>query len=753
LAFLAAVVLCAGPALGDTPEWDDQFGRNATGAPGLDRVLDVVMYNGTPHAVGKEIWDQFRRTIYEWDGATWIPHPLPDGYQSMRNLCVMGGEIYMGANCVGGNCVQVGKWNGSSFSIVGLADGSVHDVVTDGTNLYVSGNFTEIGGVPARRVAMWNGSAWSEVGGGADDYVGHLFVDGTDLYISGWFDEVGGLPNSGIAKWDGASWDSLGTWPANFGAADPIIKFNGDIYTGTHQDSIGRWDGSTWELFPTPGWLTAAAVYDGYMYFGMQRTGYWMLKWDGTGEPSEYYDFEGYIYTMRPANDRLYVGGLFEMVGGWEISGVAEWFGESFLVNGCTDDVEDIVVGPDGLYAGGQFLHAGATDANYIGRWDGTRWSPLGDGMSGAVNAVYSDGSDVYAGGNFVTADSVATNRIARWDGSQWHALGTGLNSFVYEVAGSGGDVYAGGLFTSAGGAPANRIARWDGSNWHALGTGTNATVRSILIDGADVYAGGDFNTAGGVTVKKVARWDGSQWHALGSGLSGGAFDMAMRDGKLYVGGNFATAGGVTVNRLGVWDGAAWSDVGGGFGGSVYSLAFVGGDLYAGGQFTKSTTSGTAKNIAVWDGVEWSRLDVGTDGRVTTLCVASDGLYAGGQFMNAGGGLSEHFGRWTVEVPTGVAAARLLRGFVLEPNAPNPFNPSTTIRYTLERPEVVTLAVYDVTGRLVRTLERAERRVAGDHSVVWDGRDNRGRAVASGVYFYRLNAGRSSESRKMTLLK
>ena len=86
-------------------------------------------------------------------------------------------------------------------------------------------------------------------------------------------------------------------------------------------------------------------------------------------------------------------------------------------------------------------------------------------------------------------------------------------------------------------------------------------------------------------------------------------------------------------------------------------------------------------------------------------------------------------------------------------NFPNPFNPSTAIRYAVpETGARVTLTVYDLSGRLVRTLID-EDRAAGEHSVVWFGRDDRGNELASGVYFYRVRIGGYSAERKMLLLK
>jgi hypothetical protein len=86
-------------------------------------------------------------------------------------------------------------------------------------------------------------------------------------------------------------------------------------------------------------------------------------------------------------------------------------------------------------------------------------------------------------------------------------------------------------------------------------------------------------------------------------------------------------------------------------------------------------------------------------------------------------------------------------------NYPNPFNPTTIIRYALPEPAAVTLEVFDVAGRLVQTLVRGKKRPAGVFEAEWNGTDSAGRPVSSGVYFYRLHAGTESLTRKAVLLK
>jgi hypothetical protein len=88
----------------------------------------------------------------------------------------------------------------------------------------------------------------------------------------------------------------------------------------------------------------------------------------------------------------------------------------------------------------------------------------------------------------------------------------------------------------------------------------------------------------------------------------------------------------------------------------------------------------------------------------------------------------------------------------LAPNQPNPFNPSTTLRFALPAAGRARLSVYDATGRRVAVLVEGEL-AAGWHQAVWDGRDASGHALASGVYLARLEAGSEVRARKLLLLK
>ena len=90
--------------------------------------------------------------------------------------------------------------------------------------------------------------------------------------------------------------------------------------------------------------------------------------------------------------------------------------------------------------------------------------------------------------------------------------------------------------------------------------------------------------------------------------------------------------------------------------------------------------------------------------------------------------------------------------FALRPNFPNPFNPETWIRFDLPVRSRVCLRVFDVAGRPVRTLLEADL-PAASHEIRWDGRDDTGRPVASGSYFYRLATEQRTATGKMILAK
>jgi len=140
-------------------------------------------------------------------------------------------------------------------------------------------------------------------------------------------------------------------------------------------------------------------------------------------------------------------------------------------------------------------------------------------------------------------------------------------------------------------------------------------------------------------------------------------------------------------------------------------------------------------SIFHWDGAAWQAVetDVNRAARKLTAHVHELGIYQ-------------------VRLDPAIGALRGPACFALHPNYPNPFNPATVIMFDVPVRTEVSLKVFNVRGQLVNTLI-SEELPPGTHHVRWNGTNNDGRPVASGVYFYRMDAEDYQKTQKMILLK
>lgn len=366
-----------------------------------------------------------------------------------------------------------------------------------------------------------------------------------------------------------------------------------------------------------------------------------------------------------------------------------------FIPNGVNGQVYALAVQGSNIYVGGKFNMAGDTPAPNVAKWDGKNWSALSNGLDGPVYALaWGRDNVLYAGGNFSRVCSsadcssvgVQANHVAAWNGSTWSPLGNGVDGDVYAlVLDTSSNLYIGGNFTSICAAPdcatgtsANNIARWnqDSKTWLQLVTevapnGVNATVRALAWESAPrnlLYVGGDFTAAGNVTANRVVRWDPSarSWASFNYGLSGlvRALDWDGTRRYLYAGGDFVSACGdptcgspIMLNYIARWDGTTWSALEDGVNGPVYALAQDSRhDLYAGGDF--SGAGNTAVNrVAKWSWFaisgSWSALGGGSDSRVTALAVGGGSTYAAGAFSVGKDAMAAGIGKWTSRTDTG----------------------------------------------------------------------------------------------------
>ena len=113
-----------------------------------------------------------------------------------------------------------------------------------------------------------------------------------------------------------------------------------------------------------------------------------------------------------------------------------------------------------------------------------------------------------------------------------------------------------------------------------------------------------------------------------------------------------------------------------------------------------------------------------------------------------------HEASWTVGSDSFLLDNEIVEpiSFSLADNYPNPFNPSTTIEYSIAEPSFVNLSIFDASGRLVKALV-SESKVADNYSISWDGTNDSGVSVSAGMYLYKIDAGNFVETKKMLLVK
>jgi len=201
------------------------------------------------------------------------------------------------------------------------------------------------------------------------------------------------------------------------------------------------------------------------------------------------------------------------------------------------------------LYAGGNFWEAGGEAANFVAQWNGTKWSPMGDGTNNIVHVLLAPSAggfkDLYAGGDFSQAGGKDVNHIASWNGSTWSDLDGGMNegASVYAMTmyddGQGDALYVGGFFNKAGSKSANNIAKWDGDAWSKLRGGVEFEVRGLAVLNDVLYVAG-------IGQGSMAAWDGvnAKWLEYKSEVYGEIFALAQFNDKTEVGKALYVAGG-----------------------------------------------------------------------------------------------------------------------------------------------------------------------------------------------------------------
>jgi ligand-binding sensor domain-containing protein len=313
---------------------------------------------------------------------------------------------------------------------------------------------------------------------------------------------------------------------------------------------------------------------------------------------------------------------------------------------------------------------------------------------------------------------STNTNPLhARW--IQTYGFYDGVHTFAV----SGTNLFAGtegGVFLSTN----------NGASWSAVNTGLNNTnVRALAVYGTNLFAG----TYGGGVFRSTN--NGTNWYVVNTGLIFTQVQALAVSGTNLFAGTYI--GGVFLfdnNSL------RWTPVNNGLTDTyVYALAVSGTNLFAGtytGVF-HSTNNGTS----------WTSGSIGlTDPYVNALAISGTNLIAGtgsgGIFLSTNNGSS-----WTEVIKTALTVEGLSTNlpikYSLEQNFPNPFNPETTISFSLPLKSFVSLKVFDALGREVSVV-LSEELPAGKYSRKWNAA-----GLPSGVYFCRLQVGSFTEAKKI----
>ena len=551
---------------------------------------------------------------------------------------------------------------------------------SDGSIVYVGGDFTVIGGQARSGIAALNAadglatSTFNPSISGGTASADALVVADSILYLGGNFSTVGGLPRQAIAALslgganDGVVVPGFVPAPTFFGCA-PCASIVGLAVSGSTVYAGGSFDTIGGQLRNNLAGLNAA---------------------DGTAtafDPSPAQN----ILSLAAAGSIVYAGGGFTSIGGQPrnyIAALNAADGSATAFNPNPNGTPNAIgVSGSAVYFGGQFSSLGGVARNSlaaINAADGTptSWDAHGEGMNGnyaLVNALAVSESAVFVGGTFATIGGQARTNAAAVTISDATATAWDPNpdGGVTAIALSGDVAYVGGFFQNIGGQPHLGIAALNMVDGTANAWDPNADfipVNAIALSGSLVYFGGTFAHVGGEPRNGIAAVDAADasvtsWNPdLGVDLQGftGVYALAVSGTTIYAGGGFGSVQGVTRNNIAginASDGtptsfdpnASAAEFSNAY---VVALAVDGSTVYAGGYFNAIGGQPRALLAALnaSDGSATSFNPNGSGGNaVYALAVETDGtLYVGGSFPTFDLAYQQGFAAFTPTTPNDV---------------------------------------------------------------------------------------------------
>ncbi|MDP4198016.1 MAG: T9SS type A sorting domain-containing protein [Bacteroidota bacterium] len=394
------------------------------------------------------------------------------------------------------------------------------------------------------------------------------------------------------------------------------------------------------------------------------------LTWDGTIGSGPNSPNGGSVRCFASDGDDLYIGGDFLDLDTVRASYVVHYNRATKILNamdlGLGDIVQTLAVHNGKLYAGGHFIHAGSSNSvvNHIAVWDGTKWSSLGGGIDGYVNALTFIGDTLYAGGNFAHAGSNTAYNLASWDGTQWSEAGNGTSYPVYALLATHDSLFVGGDFQYVGsenqntGQVANGVAMLRQNVWTTFGSGMDGSIWSLALFKGKLWAGGTFFRSSNL-LYCISSWDGATWNSYGHDTIVGTNATGYVNALLAVGdtlfalGNFSSMAGVSANGIARIDAAGNVSPAeqGLFGYGMGAFVFDG-KMYVGGLYTQAGGI-LAKHIATRSQGLWAQFGrgLGANGgwesdQVRAIAVSSRYVFIGGNFTTIAGMTCNHVAAW-----------------------------------------------------------------------------------------------------------
>lgn len=708
------------------------------------------------------------------------------------------------------------SWSALTSNGINGITGAVCDIAISGTSVYIGGEFSKLGDnfTVANNIVKWvEGTGWfalnSDLVYGVNGAVSSIRINGTDVYVSGAFTNLddNSLACNYLAKWDGTFWSRVsGTGNGVDGIAYALAingsklyvsgcyKHLGDLTTNAYSVAAYNISSDTWSTFGSgdngvDDAVRAVVVNGDYVYVGgyfttinagtpAKHVARWNYKTKAWSEISSLTtgidtDYLSKVYAMAVSGNYLYVAGVFNSINkGTVACNIAKYdllnntwsalYDAANNIRGVSGKIATITVDGDNVYVGGEFMFfsngTNGLAANRVAKWNESSqtWSALTagstNGVSDKVLCSAVNGDLIYFGGYF--------NNLACWNKTSnlWTSLSDAefnLN-IVRAIAINGDDIYIG---CEKAEAP---VVKWDPTNgWTAIDADSKhpqLPIYSLSYSNDYLYVGGAFTQSYDLSTSAqgLMKWSStSGWEALpnGSATSTGvnnciySFALSPGEGKMYVGGYFSTAGG-----QGAVNAASFTETGNPLPVELISLcAARQNDLVVLNWQTATEVNNIGFSVersCPPDGNNWATIgfvqgsgnsnsprsysftDTQTDKTVLKYRlkqIDTDGKY---KYSDV------------AEVNMSIPAT-----FALNQNYPNPFNPATVISYQIPAAGLVTLKVYDLLGKEVSTLVN-EQKNAGTYEIKFDGGK-----LSSGVYYYQLVSGSFVATRKFILMK